>query len=78
MGHIRVLRHYIHAPYLFMAGADALILFAVAFLGYATRYGYFPLDMVFASKALVLSLTLVLCMVGMVFTNLGFAKVISA
>jgi sugar transferase (PEP-CTERM system associated) len=65
LGHIRVLRHYIHAPYLFMAGADALILFAVAFLGYATRYGYFPLDMVFASKALVLSLTLVLCMVGM-------------
>ena len=45
------LRHYIHAPYLFMAGADALILFAVAFLGYATRYGYFPLDMVFCFQS---------------------------
>ncbi|HTO57339.1 MAG TPA: hypothetical protein VMJ74_06070, partial [Pseudomonadales bacterium] len=37
MPHIRVLRHYIHTPYLIMAGCEALLVVAAVFGGFWIR-----------------------------------------
>jgi sugar transferase (PEP-CTERM system associated) len=63
--HIRVLRHYIHTPYLFMAATEAVVLFFSAYLGYATRFQEFPVFLEFLPSALILSVTIVLCMAAM-------------
>jgi hypothetical protein len=35
--HIRILRHYIHTPYLVMAGCEAVLVIASVYLGYWIR-----------------------------------------
>ncbi len=42
MAHIRILRHYIHTPFLMTAGVEAVAIALGAYTGYATRYGAFP------------------------------------
>lgn len=42
MPHIRVLRHYIHTPFLYMAGAEVLILTFCGYLGFVSRYQFLP------------------------------------
>ena len=38
MPHIRILRHYIHTPYLIMAGCEAVFIVVGVYLGYWIRY----------------------------------------
>ena len=42
MPHIRILRHYIHTPYLLLSLAEMFIVAASAYLGYYTRFFEFP------------------------------------
>ena len=42
MPHIRILRHYIHTPYLVMSLIEGLLILLSAFLGHFTRFGEFP------------------------------------
>ena len=37
MPHIRILRHYIHTPYLIIAGCEALLVIAGVFVGFWIR-----------------------------------------
>ena len=37
MPHIRILRHYIHTPYLIMAGCEAVLIVAAVYFGYWIR-----------------------------------------
>lgn len=42
MAHIRVLKHYIHTPFLIAASLEALAIGVSAYAGFYTRYGRFP------------------------------------
>ncbi len=42
MGHIRILRHYIHTPFILTAMVEFAVTCFAAYLGYLTRYGVFP------------------------------------
>ena len=42
MAHIRVLKHYIHTPFLIAASLEALAIGVSAYTGFYTRYGRFP------------------------------------
>jgi sugar transferase (PEP-CTERM system associated) len=63
--HIRVLRHYIHTPFLLLALAEAVIIVFSAYLGYFTRHGEFPLFWGYVPPALTLAVILVVAMVAM-------------
>ena len=60
MGHVRILRHYIHTNLLLNALAEMLLVGIAAYLGYATRYGEFPPFFDLLSFACLLAFTLVL------------------
>ena len=42
MTHIRILRHYIHTPFLISAVLEAVAIGVAAYTGYLTRYGTLP------------------------------------
>ncbi len=42
MAHIRILRHYIHTPFLITAALESVAIAAAAYTGFFTRYGEFP------------------------------------
>ncbi len=65
MAHIRVFRHYIHTPYVYMALFEALIIFVAAYLGFFTRFQEFPPFFDIFVAALIFSITLTSTMVAM-------------
>ena len=42
MAHVRVLKHYIHTPFLIAASLEAMAIGVSAYTGFFTRYGHFP------------------------------------
>ena len=42
MAHVRILRHYIHTPFILAATLEAVAIAAAAYTGHFTRYGEFP------------------------------------
>lgn len=65
MPHIRVLRHYIHTPFLYLAGAEIVAAAVCAFFAEFTWTGKFPDPAVFWPTALSFGLTLVGMMAAM-------------
>lgn len=65
MPHVRVLRHYIHTPYLALALLEIVVLCLAAFLGYATRFQVLPEFWSFTLPALTISVVMVICMAAM-------------
>lgn len=65
MAHIRVLRHYIHTPFLVTAIVEALVVVVSAYTGYFTRFGQFPLLFEHLPFALTFSLVVVFCIISM-------------
>ncbi len=65
MPHIRVLRHYIHTPYLVMAAFEAVVIAAVTFAGSFTRYGMWPDTAEFLPTAITFSIVMVFSMAAM-------------
>ncbi|MEE2785417.1 MAG: TIGR03013 family XrtA/PEP-CTERM system glycosyltransferase [Pseudomonadota bacterium] len=60
MAHVRLLRHYIHTPLILTIAAEALVTFAAAYTGYATRYFVFPMFDDFFKFAVVFTIVLTL------------------
>ena len=65
MPHIRVLRHYIHTPYLLMAAFEIGVITAVAFAGYYTRHRFWPEPSEFAPTAVTFAVVMVFAMGAM-------------
>jgi sugar transferase (PEP-CTERM system associated) len=63
--HIRILRHYIHTPFLLLAAGEALIIVASMYLGHFTRFTSLPEFPHYLAGSIVFSATLVACMVAM-------------
>ena len=65
MAHVRVLRHYIHTPYIFTSIIEAVLIMFAAFLGHLSRYGELPSFEDYWLVALSFSLIHVLSMFAM-------------
>lgn len=65
MTHIRILRHYIHTPFVILAVFELLICFCAAYLGYFTRFQTFPASSAYFGPAALFALTLVLSFMAM-------------
>jgi len=65
MPHIRVLRHYIHTPFLYLAGAEVVLIACTAFLGAYVWHGRVPGLEPFLSTALLFGVVMVSAMAAM-------------
>lgn len=65
MPHIRVFRHYIHTPFLFLAAIESVVLAGALYLGHFTRFGAFPDEASYIISSVTFSVTQVACMVAM-------------
>jgi sugar transferase (PEP-CTERM system associated) len=63
--HVRILRHYIHTPFLFMALGDLAIVVAAAWLGYLTQYWTLPEVATYLPSALAFAVLIVISMAAM-------------
>jgi sugar transferase (PEP-CTERM system associated) len=63
--HIRIFRHYIHAPLVFLAMVETAIAGCAAYLGYFTRYQHYPELVAYLPPAVTFALVLVVCMSAM-------------
>ncbi len=65
MPYIRVFRHYIHTPIVFLAAAEALLAVVAAYLGYFTRYQSWPGLLESLAPSLVFATVLLVSMIAM-------------
>jgi hypothetical protein len=65
MPHIRILRHYIHTPYIVLAVGEAVVAGIAAYLGYYTRYQQFPPLLPYLPSALAYAVVIVTSIVAM-------------
>ena len=65
MPHIRVLRHYIHTPFLYLAGLEIVLLTICAYLGYVSRFQGLPSFSEWLPKALFFGVMIVSAMAAM-------------
>ena len=65
MPHIRVLRHYIHTPFLLASLLELMLVFGAAFTGYYTRHGNWPPFSEYWITAATFAVVQILCMAAM-------------
>ena len=65
MPHIRILRHYIHTPYIYLAFGEAIVEGFTAYTGYFTRYQQFPPFIEYLPTAIAYALAIITSIVGM-------------
>ncbi len=65
MPHIRILRHYIHTPYIVLALGEMIVATTAAYLAYYTRYQQLPDVLFYLPTALTFSLIVVVANVAM-------------
>lgn len=65
MPYVRILRHYIHTPYLLIAAAEACLIGVAAYLGHFTRYQVLPDLVAYLPHAVGFAVTQVLAMAAM-------------
>ena len=65
MPHIRILRHYIHTPYIVLALGEMIVAATAAYLAYYTRYQQLPDVLFYLPTALTFSLIVVVANVAM-------------
>jgi len=63
--YVRILRHYIHTPYLFMALSDLIAVAGAAYLGYFTQFFSFPPLLEYAPSAFAFAVFIVVAMAAM-------------
>ncbi|NKB97853.1 MAG: TIGR03013 family PEP-CTERM/XrtA system glycosyltransferase [Pseudomonadales bacterium] len=65
MPHIRVLRHYIHTPFLIASALEFTLIFAAVFTGHASRHGEWPIWSEYWPTATLFALVQIIAMAAM-------------
>lgn len=65
MPYIRIFRHYIHAPLIYLSIVEGLLAMAAAYLGYFTRHETFPPLIEYLPPASVFALVVIFSMIAM-------------